>query len=79
MRKDMTVHRQEAAISHFNLQHGEIQRLRRLIHEKVKPWSLIYIVSPFEGVIILTYSVFFGVLKENEISHFLQLTINTIF
>ncbi|XP_067044492.1 uncharacterized protein [Acropora muricata] len=34
MRKDMTVHRQEAAISHFNLQHGEIQRLRRLIHEK---------------------------------------------
>ncbi|XP_068741678.1 TNF receptor-associated factor 5-like [Montipora capricornis] len=33
-RKDMTVHRQEAAISHFNLQQGEIQRLRRLIHEK---------------------------------------------
>lgn len=36
MRKDMTQHLQEAALSHFRLRSGEIQRLRQQIHEKVK-------------------------------------------
>lgn len=39
MRKDMTEHLQEAALSHYSLQSGEIQRLCRLIHEKVKSQS----------------------------------------
>ena len=40
MRKDMERHLQEAALSHYNLQLGEIQRLRQQIHEKVKPERL---------------------------------------
>ena len=34
-RKNTAAHVVESAVSHFRLQSGEIQRLRREIHEKV--------------------------------------------
>ena len=41
-RKDTASHLVESAVSHFRLQSGEIQRLRREIHEKVifNSWML---------------------------------------
>lgn len=42
MRKDMTAHLREAAVSYFSLQSEEIQRLRRQIHAKVKIFFLVF-------------------------------------
>ena len=50
-RRDINEHITEAATSHHRLQAGEIQRLRQLIHEKVRTnYYLTFIAYDFQYI-----------------------------